>query len=169
MKTKKIAYLGIMLALAMIFSYVESLIPIYFGVYGMKLGLPNIVILLVLYLFGPWEAILINILRILLTGVMFTNLYSILFSLSGAICSFVVMYLLKKTKRFHMIVISVFGGIFHNAGQLLAAIWIVNNYHLSFYLPILLIAGFITGLLIGIAANEIYIRCNKIFFLKEIE
>ena len=79
MKTKKIAYLGIMLALAMIFSYVESLIPIYFGVYGMKLGLPNIVILLVLYLFGPWEAILINILRILLTGVMFTNLYSILF------------------------------------------------------------------------------------------
>ena len=104
---KKVAILGVFLALALICSYVESLIPFYFGVPGMKLGLTNVVVLLLLYFFGAKEALLVSMMRILLSGFMFSNAFSILYSLAGGILSWAVMLLLKKTGRFHMVSISI--------------------------------------------------------------
>ncbi|MBO5371338.1 MAG: Gx transporter family protein [Lachnospiraceae bacterium] len=155
---RKTAHLGMLLAVALICSYIESLIPFYFGIPGVKLGLTNIVVVWMLYLIGAKEAFLISILRILLAGFMFGNPFSIIYSLGGGILSFIAMLLLKKTNRFQVVSISVLGGIFHNIGQLLVASLVVENFNLFYYMPVLLSAGFITGFLIGILAQELIAR-----------
>lgn len=154
----KVAYLGVFLALALICSYVESLIPFYFGIPGVKLGLTNIVVVLMLYCVGTREALTISVLRIVLAGFMFGNMFSILYSLAGGLLSFLVMYLLKCTKKFGVLPISISGGIFHNVGQLMVAALVVENYNIFYYMPVLLVAGVVTGALIGVASQEIIIR-----------
>lgn len=160
---KKAAFLGIFLALALIFSYVESMIPFFFGVPGMKLGLANIVIVILLYCIGPKEAYGVSVARVLLAGFLFGNLYSIIYSLAGALLSLTVMFLMKKTDKFKIISVSAVGGICHNIGQLIVAMIAVENYRISYYLPVLLIAGLVTGILIGIVAQEIVLRINRYF------
>lgn len=160
---RKTAYLGMFLAAALICSYIESLIPFYFGVPGIKLGLANIVVVIMLYCMGAGEAFLVSVLRILLAGFMFGNPFSILYSLSGGILSYGVMLLLKHTKKFKVISVSVAGGIFHNIGQLFVASVVVENYNLFYYAPVLLIAGFVTGFLIGGLAEEMIARLNGRF------
>lgn len=149
------------LALALICSYVESLIPFYFGVPGVKLGLTNIVVVLLLYTLGAKEAFGVSVMRIFLAGFLFGNPFSILYSLSGGILSFLVMYLLKRTEKLKVITVSVAGGLMHNIGQLLMAALVVENYHVLYYLPVLLAAGFVTGFLIGILSQEIIIRIGN--------
>lgn len=161
---RKTAYLGMILSLALILSYVESLIPFYFGVPGVKLGLPNLVIVVTLYCIGAKEALAVSVLRILLAGFLFGNPFSILYSLSGGMLSFAVMFLFKRTKKFHPISVSVMGGIFHNIGQICIAAAVVENYNIFFYLPVLLLAGFLTGFVIGILSQEIIAR--KVNFFK---
>lgn len=159
----KVAYLGVFLGLALVCSYVESLIPFYFGIPGVKLGLTNIVIVLMLYCVGAKEAFTISVLRVVLAGFLFGNMFSILYSLAGGILSFGVMYLLMRTKKLGLLPISICGGLFHNIGQLAVAAFVVENYRIVYYLPVLLIAGAVTGLLIGIAAGEIVLRIGKKF------
>ena len=142
--------LSMLLTVALMCSYIEALFPIYLGVPGARLGLTNIVIVLVLYLYGPYEAILINLMRILLVGFLFTNLYSVMFSLSGAICSYVIMLLFYKRKTFSVIGVSILGGVFHNIGQLIMAGCIIEDSAILFYLPMLLLMGTATGLILGI-------------------
>ncbi len=155
---RKTAYMGMFLALALICSYVESLIPFYFGIPGVKLGLANLVVVVMLYLVGAKEAFLISVLRILLAGFLFGNPFSIIYSLSGGLLSFAAMLLLKKTNKLHVVSVSVMGGIFHNVGQIGVAAAVVENYNLFYYMPVLLIAGFFTGFLIGILAQEMILR-----------
>lgn len=159
----KVAYLGVFLGLALVCSYVESLIPFYFGIPGVKLGLTNIVIVLMLYCVGAKEAFTISVLRVVLAGFLFGNMFSILYSLAGGILSFGVMYLLMRTKKLGLLPISICGGLFHNIGQIIVAAIVVENYRIIYYLPILLISGAITGFLIGIAAQEIRLRIGKKF------
>ena len=161
----KIAYWGVFLALALVCSYVESLIPIYFGIPGVKLGLTNIVVILMLYTIGAKDAILISVLRIILAGFMFGNAFSIIYSLAGGILSFVVMLLLKNTGKLKILSISTAGGISHNVGQLIVAALVVENYNILFYVPVLIIAGIITGFLIGLLAGEIVLRIGNRFKL----
>ena len=161
----KIAYWGVFLALALVCSYVESLIPISFGIPGVKLGLTNIVVILMLYTIGAKEAILISVLRIILAGFMFGNAFSIIYSLAGGILSFVVMLLLKNTGKLKILSISTAGGISHNVGQLIVAALVVENYNILFYVPVLIIAGIITGFLIGLLAGEIVLRIGNRFKL----
>lgn len=156
----KVAYLGAFLGLALICSYVESLIPFYFGIPGVKLGLTNVVVVLMLYCVGEKEAFTVSILRIILAGILFGNVFSILYSLAGGIVSFLAMLLLKKTGRFGVLPISVTGGIFHNVGQIAAAAFVVDSYNVFYYFPVLLIAGYVTGFLIGMAAKEIIARVH---------
>ena len=151
------------MGLALVCSYVESLIPFYFGIPGVKLGLTNIVIVLMLYCVGAKEAFTISVLRVVLAGFLFGNMFSILYSLAGGILSFGVMYLLMRTKKLGLLPISICGGLFHNIGQLAVAAFVVENYRIVYYLPVLLIAGAVTGLLIGIAAGEIVLRIGKKF------
>lgn len=159
----KIAYWGVFLALALVCSYVESLIPISFGIPGVKLGLTNIVVILMLYTIGAKDAILISVLRIILAGFMFGNAFSIIYSLAGGILSFVVMLLLKNIGKLKILSISTAGGISHNVGQLIVAALVVENYNILFYVPVLIIAGIITGFLIGLLAGEIVLRIGNRF------
>lgn len=159
---KKTAFLGVFLALAMICSYIEMLIPFNFGIPGVKLGLTNIVVVLMLYTIGTREAIMVSVLRILLMGILFGNVMSIVYSLAGGILSFLVMAILKKTGQLGCISVSVAGGISHNIGQILAAAVVVNSFSILYYLPVLLIAGVVTGLLIGILAQELIVRLKPV-------
>ncbi|MDD6193456.1 MAG: Gx transporter family protein [Lachnospiraceae bacterium] len=159
----RVSYLGMFLALALVFSYVENLIPFFFGVPGMKLGLTNTVILLVLYTLGTRDAYVISILRVLLAGFLFGNAFSIIYSLAGGLLSLTVMCLLKRTGKLNIITISVCGGIFHNLGQIIVAVCVVENLYLFGYFPFLFIGGGLTGLLIGVIAFEIVKRTGHLF------
>lgn len=154
-RNKKIANMAMLVAVAMIFSYVESLIPINFGVPGMKLGVANLVTVTGIYFLALPEVLLVVIMRVLLIGFLFGNGMSIIYSLAGGILSVLVMELLKKTKGFSEVGISIAGGISHNIGQLIVASVVVENMKLVYYLPALLIAGTITGFLIGILSKKL--------------
>jgi heptaprenyl diphosphate synthase len=158
---RKTAYLGLFLALALICSYVESLIPFSFGIPGVKLGLTNIVVVLLLYCMGAKEAFFVSMVRIFLNGILFGNLFSMVYSFAGGLLSFGIMVLLKKKTKLKCISVSTAGGIFHNIGQLLAAAVIVENLSVLFYIPVLLGAGTVTGLLIGVVAQELILRLGK--------
>ena len=148
----KVAYFGVFTALALIFSYVETLIPIQFGIPGVKLGLANLIIVIALYRMKLSEAYLLSIVRVLLAGFIFGNYFSIIYSLAGGLLSLTVMALLRKKGGFSVIGVSIAGGVFHNIGQLIVASVIVETFSVMYYVPVLLIAGLVTGLLIGIAS-----------------
>ena len=152
---KKTALLGMLTSLALIASYIETLIPVPITVPGVKLGLANLIILIVLKLYGAKEGLLLNILRILLAGFLFGSFSTILYSLAGGLLSFAVMGVLLKTKLFSLMGVSIAGGVCHNLGQLLLAIVVLNSAALLSYMPVLLISGLLTGLLIGIGAEQI--------------
>ncbi len=165
MKTKRLAYLSLFTAFAIILSYVESVLPINFGIPGVKLGLANFVIVLVLFSMKPVDAIIINIARILVVGILFGNAFSIVFSLCGAFVSFLCMWLVKKIKIFNIISISVVGGVSHNVGQLIVAAFVVNSYQIMYYVPVLIISGVVTGVIIGIIAQIVVskVKLPKIY------
>ncbi|MCC2253102.1 Gx transporter family protein [Ruminococcus sp. CLA-AA-H200] len=152
------AYFGVFTALALIFSYVETLIPINFGIPGVKLGLANLVIVIVLYKRGWKEALLLSVVRIVLAGFIFGNLFSILYSLAGGILSLAVMAALSKRDLFSVTGVSMAGGITHNVGQLIVAMLVVETYQVGYYFSVLLIAGVLTGAVIGIVASEVLKR-----------
>ncbi len=151
--TKRIAMLGLMVTLALILSYVESMIPVFVGIPGIKLGLANLVSVFLLYRTSFKEAVLVSVVRILISGFMFGNLMSISFSMAGSILSLLVMCILKKINRFSVIGVSIAGGCMHNIGQLIVAAFVVQTSKLLYYLPVLLISGLITGMLIGVASG----------------
>ena len=155
--------MGVFLALALVVAYVESLIPISFGIPGVKIGLTNIVILLVLYCLGTKEAFIISALRAVLAGFLFGNMFGIIYSLAGAMLSLFCMYLFKRVFNFRMITVSVIGGITHNLGQIIIASLVVENYHVMYYFPVLVLSGVVTGIIIGMVAFEIYKRIGRLF------
>lgn len=155
---KKTAYLGLFSAIAIIFGYVESLLPIFIGLPGIKLGLANLAVLFLLERYTFREASIVSVIRILVIGFLFGNMFSIIYSLSGAALSLTCMTFMKAKTDFSPIGISVFGGVTHNIGQLLAAMLIVKNASLIYYAPALLIFGVITGILIGLLTAEILRR-----------
>ena len=161
----RVAYFGVFMALALIFSYVETLIPINFGIPGVKLGLANLVIVIALYKMKLTEVYLLSVVRVLLSGFIFGNYFSIIYSLAGGLLSLTVMALLKKSKGFSVMGISVAGGVFHNVGQLIVAMLVVETFSVGYYFPVLLVAGLITGLVIGIVSAEMLKRIKNIQFL----
>lgn len=156
------AYFGIFTALALILGYVELLIPIQFGIPGAKLGLANLITILVLYKMGWKDAFLLSVTRIVLGGFIFSSLFSILYSLAGGILSLTAMGILKKTEKFTVIGVSICGGVFHNIGQLAVAMAVVQTYEVGYYFPVLLIAGLLTGLLIGMISTEVLKRIKNL-------
>ena len=160
--SKKVAMAGMFTALAMIFSYVEVLIPISLGIPGIKLGLANLVVVVALYTMGAPMALAVSMIRILLVSVTFGNLAAMLYSLAGGLLSFGGMVLLKKIPKFSIVGVSVAGGILHNAGQLAVAMAVVENIHLLSYMPLLMISGTITGMLLGIVSAQVIPRIDKV-------
>ena len=158
---RKIPYMGVLLALALICSYVEVLIPFSIGIPGIKLGLANTVMIFVLYTVGTKETYVLSIARILISGFMFGNIMAIAYSLAGGMLSLTLMALLKKTNLLSAISVSIAGGIAHNIGQILIATLIISNYSVMYYMPVLMVAGFITGGLIGVLAQEVFLRIGN--------
>ncbi len=158
MKPTTIARLGLLVSLAMIFSYIEARIPAFFAVPGMKLGLTNLVVLVALYLLGTKSALGINFMRIFLVGVLFGNGVSIYYSLAGGLLSGLVMILLKKTGKFSLITVSVAGGICHNIGQILAAMVLLNTTAIGWYLLVLWFSGLASGAVIGLIGSMVTSR-----------
>lgn len=156
--TKKTACMGMLVALAFIFSYIEALIPISIGIPGVKLGLANLVTIVALYTLGAVPAIGLSLLRIVLAGFTFGNLASMMYSLGGGILSILVMIAAKKTKLFSITGVSVLGAVFHNVGQIVVAVLVVETKSLFYYLPVLLISGIAAGVLIGILGGELVKR-----------
>lgn len=162
MKTKKVATLGLTIALAMIMSYIEALVPLSFAVPGIKMGLANIVIIFVLYKIGTKEAILVSLIRVILVSLLFSNAMAMAYSIAGAVLSLSVMWLLKKTDKFSVVGVSVAGGIMHNVGQIIMAVILLGTEQIALYLPVLIITGTATGIVIGIVAGLVINRFKNI-------
>jgi heptaprenyl diphosphate synthase len=151
----RIAACGVLTALALIFSYIEFLVPLPIAIPGIKLGLANIVCLVCLYALGEKHAFLINVTRIALAALLFGSVFSALYALAGGVVSFAVMALLKRTKRFSVCGVSMAGGVFHNLAQLAVAGLLVESAQVFYYFPVLLLSGMATGIGIGILATLI--------------
>ena len=151
----RIAACGVLTALALIFSYIEFLVPLPIAIPGIKLGLANIVVLVCLYLLGEKYAFLINCTRIALAALLFGSVFSALYALAGGVVSFAVMALLKRTDAFSACGVSMAGGVFHNLAQLTVAGFLVESAQVFYYFPVLLLSGMATGIGIGILATLI--------------
>ena len=152
MKTKKLTLLALLTAVAMILSYVETLIPSA-GIPGVKLGLANVAVIFALYRLGWREALGISLVRVFMVSMLFGSMSALLYSLAGAVLSLAVMAMLRKTDVFSETGVSVAGGVAHNAGQILMAMLILETKRLIYYLPILVFSGLGAGILVGLAAG----------------
>lgn len=158
--SRSIALAALLTALALIFSYVESLVPLGIAIPGVKLGIANLVIIVALYMLDFKYAFTINVLRIVLAGLLFSGVFGMLYSLAGGLLSLIVMGLLKRTGRFSIIGISIAGGFMHNLGQIFTAALVMGTSKIFLYFPVLIFSGIITGTIIGIVAYIILHRLS---------
>lgn len=158
---KKTAYLGLLCAAAIILGYVESLFPVFVGVPGMKIGLPNLAVVMVLYLYSWKEAMAVSFVRILVIGFLFGNAFSIAFSLAGGMLSLLCMEAVRRFLKLSCTGVSMIGGVTHNLGQILVAMVVVENVRVGYYFSILAVTGLVTGILIGILAAELVKRIRR--------
>lgn len=157
-RTKRLTYSALMAALALIFSYIEVLIPFNIGVPGIKLGIANLVVIIALYYLGPGYAFSINLIRVVVAGLLFNGLFGFLYSLAGAVLSFAIMFLAKKSGLFSITGVSICGAVFHNLGQIIIAAFLISSLKIFAYFPVLIISGVVCGTIIGIIAYLIMQR-----------
>lgn len=150
MKSQQIARYALLTALAMVLSWLESMVPVATAVPGVKLGLTNLVVIFALYRMRLRDAVTISLIRVLLVSMTFGNAYSFAYSFAGAVLSLAVMALLKKTGKFSMLGVSVAGGVCHNVGQILVAMTVLETARLVYYLPVLMVSGIAAGVCIGV-------------------
>lgn len=160
--SKKTAFFALFVALAFVFSYLESLIPFNFGIPGIKLGLANLVIVTALYTVGEKQAFAVSVIRILLAGLTFGGVFSLVYSLAGGILSYCAMLLAKRCKALSVTGVSLVGGATHNIGQIAAAAVVMETYRIVYYLPVLLLTGAVTGAVIGIVSTLIINRLKQV-------
>ena len=151
-----VALYGMFVSVSLVLSYIEAIIPINLPVPGMKLGLANIVIIWVLYSMGIKAAAIVSLVRVILAGFMFGNMYSIIFSMAGALLSLITMYFLKRIKAFSIIGVSIAGGVMHNAGQIIVSMIVLENVRMAYYFPALMISGVVAGIAIGLLGGILY-------------
>ena len=149
---------ALLVALAMVLSWLESMVPLSLVVPGVKLGLANLVVIFALYRLGPRQAAVISLVRVLLVTLTFGNAFGLAYSLAGAALSLAVMLLLKRSGKFSLLGVSIAGGVCHNIGQILVAMAVLGTAELIWYLPALLIAGTVAGVCIGAAGALVTAR-----------
>lgn len=161
-KTKKVALLGILTSVALILSYVEAILPpIWSAVPGIKMGFPNIVIIFILYRFGIKEATIVSFIRIFIVALLFGNVMTLAYSCAGAFLSIVLMAVFKKINAFSVVGTSIVGGVAHNLGQILVAIFLFDTVQIGYYMAVLAVTGTIAGVFIGIAGAFLLKRLEK--------
>ena len=158
--SKKIALLAMSIALAMILSFVESQIPSFVAIPGVKVGLANIVVIFALYRLGVKEAVLISLVRVFLVSLLFGNIMSLWYSLAGAVVSLLGMILMKRIKSFSYIAVSVAGGVLHNMGQIGMACLVLETDIIRYYAPFLVLSGTIAGIVTGLVASILIKRID---------
>ncbi len=152
-KTKRLTTLSLLIAVGMILSYLELQIPAFVAVPGVKVGLSNIATVFALYTLGPASAIGVSAVRVVLSSLLFGNLEMMIYSLSGAALALIFMIVMKKSRLFSTVGVSVGGGVAHNAGQIIAASFLLRNSGILYYFVPLLISGTVAGVVVGIAAG----------------
>ena len=157
-KTNKIALYGVLTTLAIILGYVEMQLPAFFAVPGIKPGLTNIVVVVALYSLGDKSSLFINFVRIAIVSMLFGTLMAFIFSAVGGILSTTIMILLKKTGKFSPIGVSAVGGVSHNIGQIIVAMFVTGTANIAWYLALLWITGTVSGVLVGFIGGII---CSK--------
>ena len=162
MNTKKLTTLSVCVALAMILSYIESLIPPFVAIPGVKIGLANSVSLFILYTYGWREAASVSIIRVCLSALLFGSAVSLIYSMSGAALSLLGMIILKRIPIFTILTVSVAGAVLHNAAQIAVACLIMENAAISYYLPALIISGTVAGVAIGTISALLIKKLHKI-------
>ena len=159
---KKVALLGVLTSVALVLSYLESILPpIWAAVPGIKVGLPNVVIIFLLYRYGVKEAAIVSFIRIFIVSLLFGNVMTMAYSFAGAVLSIVLMAICKKIKVFSTVGTSIVGGVAHNAGQILVAIFLFDTVQIGYYMIILAITGTIAGVFVGIAGALLLKKLNK--------
>ena len=150
--TKKLTFLALTISFAMILSYIESRIPAFVSIPGIKVGLANIAVIFTLYKFGVKEAITVSLIRVLLVSMLFGSPVSLIYSVTGAVFSLSVMILLKRFTPLNNVTVSVCGGVMHNIGQIAAASVMLSTNVVVYYLPFLILSGTVAGIAVGIAS-----------------
>ena len=161
-KSKRIAVFALSVALAFTLSFLETLIPIHIGIPGVKLGLANLVVIAALYLLPKKDAFVISMIRILISGLVFSGAFSLLYSFAGGILSFFAMLLAQKSKKISVLGVSVLGAAVHNIGQIIVAALVMQTPRIIYYLPVLLLSGGAAGVLVGIISGVIVKRLSDI-------
>jgi heptaprenyl diphosphate synthase len=162
MKSKQVSRYALLIALAMVLSWLESLVPISAAVPGMKLGLTNLVVIFALYRMRSVDAAIISFVRVLLVSFTFGNAYAFAYSMAGAVLSLLIMLALKKSGRFSTVGVSIAGGVGHNLGQIIVAALVLETEKIFFYLPVLMVSGMAAGVCIGLLGGIITERLKKI-------
>ena len=161
-KTKKIALLGILTSVALILSYIEAILPpVWAAVPGIKMGFPNIVIIFLLYRFGVKEAVDVSFIRIFIVALLFGNVMTLAYSCAGAFLSIVLMAILKKINAFSVVGTSIVGGVAHNLGQIIVAIFLFDTVQIGYYMAVLAVTGTIAGVFVGLAGAFLLKRLEK--------
>ena len=161
-KNQKVAFLGLAAALSLLCAYVEVLMPpLYAAVPGIKLGLPNIVILFLLYAADVRYAALVSLTRVCVSSLLFGNIMTLWYSLAGAALSLLVMWLLKRTDFLSEVGVSVAGGVTHNLGQVLVAVLLLDTPQIAYYMIVLTLTGTISGIFIGLCGALVLRRLHK--------
>ena len=162
-KVKKTALLGMITSVALVLAYLEAILPpVSTAVPGIKMGLPNLAIILALYRFGFKEAATVSALRLFIVALLFGNVMTLAYSAAGAVLSLALMGILKRTDKFSFIGVSVVGAVMHNLGQVLVAIFLFETVQLGYYMLVLSVTGSIAGVLIGVGAGILLKRTEKL-------
>ena len=162
-KTKKITVLALFSAVAIIFSYIEAILPpIWSDIPGIKVGLSNIVTVALLYKFSLKEAAIVAFIRIIIIALLFGNVMTLIYSIAGFVLSVTIMAILKRTSLFSTVGVSIAGGVFHNLGQIIVAMILLQTKEIGYYMIVLAITGTVAGILIGIAGNLMLKYSNKL-------
>jgi heptaprenyl diphosphate synthase len=162
-RTKKLVFIALLVAQALVLHVIEGMLPINFGIPGAKLGLANIITLTALYFFSFKEVLSIVVLKTIMTMLVGGSVSGFLYSLSGGLLSLVAMYIMYRfgRPRVSIIGISVMGAVFHNLGQLLMAAFIIQNIKIVFYLPLLIVSAVGTGIFVGLASKYMIVGMEK--------
>ena len=164
-KTYKITFLSITTVFALALSYLEMLLPpIFSSIPGIKVGLPNIIIIFLLYKFSLKDAAIVSLMRIVLSSLLFGNVMVMFYSIFGAVLSLALMTLFKKINIFSILGVSIIGGISHNLGQIIAAIIVTNTLKIGYYMIVLTITGTAAGVIVGIAGALLLKYSDKVKF-----
>ena len=161
-RIKRITLLALFTSVALLLSYVEMLIgPLFTGVPGIKMGLPNIAIMLVLYRIGTKEAVAVSFIRIVISSILFGNITMFWYSVAGAALSLIVMILLKKLDILSSLGVSVAGALAHNVGQILVAMLLMQTTQIGYYMIVLSVTGIVSGIFVGLLGGFVIKRISK--------